>query len=126
MKKKEVIEMDFVIPYKLDQHIQEALGQNPTPIQRKMISTLAEELTEQEYHELCHQLYGTKSEFDEVDGECDKPTREERYYYTVQSALYRGVFWQTLERLDFELEQKRVLERAEDEWLDPSDFYGEY
>ena len=118
-----MIKIDFVIPFKLEQKIQENLDQNPSPIQRKMIAVLANELTEQEYHELCHQLYGTKSEFDRIDGECDKPTKGEKYYYTVQSALYRGVFWQTLERLDFFLEQKQTLRRLEDEWLDPSEFY---
>lgn len=116
--------MDFLIPVKLEQKIQENLDQTPTPIQRKMISKLAEELTEQEYHELCHQLHGSKAEFDQEDGECTiKGSKERRYFYTVQSALYRGVFWQTLERLDFFLEQKQTLRRIEDEWLDPSEFY---
>lgn len=91
--------MKFLIDEKFPQHIGK-LTQNPTPAQRKMIQYLADELTEREYHELCHQLHGTKAEFDEVDGECDKPTQEQRYYYTTQSALYRGIFWQTLERLD--------------------------
>lgn len=119
-----MIKMDFLIPVKLEQKIQENLDQTPTPIQRKMISKLAEELTEQEYHELCHQLHGSKAEFDQEDGECTiKGSKERRYFYTVQSALYRGVFWQTLERLDFFLEQKQTLRRIEDEWLDPSEFY---
>ena len=113
--------MEFLIPDKIEQKIQSGVDQNPSPIQRKMISKLAEELTEQEYHELCHQLHGTKSEFDEVDGECDKLTKEAKYYYTVQSALYRGIFWQVLEKLDFELDQERTLRRIEEEWLEPEE-----
>lgn len=111
---------NFMIPEKIEQKIQSGVDQSPTPIQRKMISKLAEELTEQEYHELCHQLHGSKMEFDQEDGECTiKGSKERKYFYTVQSALYRGIFWQTLERLDFELEQKQTLRRVEDEWLDP-------
>ena len=79
---------DFIIPEKLKQNVQTGMSQNPTPIQRKMISKLAEELTEREYHELCHQLHGTKEEFDQEDGECSVPYN--KYFYTVQSALYRG------------------------------------
>lgn len=116
--------MEFLIPDKIKQNIQNGLSQSPTPIQRKMISKLAEELTEQEYHELCHQLHGSKAEFDPEDGECTiKGSKERKYFYTVQSALYRGIFWQVLEKLDFELDQERTLRRTEEEWLDPSEFY---
>lgn len=115
------MKMEFLIPEKIEQKIQSGVDQNPTPIQRKMISVLAEELTEQEYHELCHQLHGTKSEFDEVDGECDKLTKEAKYYYTVQSALYRGIFWETLERLDFFEEREKKLQECEREWLEPEE-----
>lgn len=110
---------DFIIPEKLKQNVQTGMSQNPTPIQRKMISKLAEELTEREYHELCHQLHGTKEEFDQEDGECSVPYN--KYFYTVQSALYRGIFWQTLERLDFELNQVRKLRYMEEEWLEEPD-----
>ena len=110
----------FIIPEKIKQNIQTELSQTPTPIQRKMISKLAEELTEQEYHELCHQLHGSKAEFDPEDGECTiKGSKERRYFYTVQSALYRGIFWETLERLDFFEEREKKLQECEREWLDP-------
>lgn len=113
---------NFMIPEKIEQKIQSGVDQSPTPIQRKMISKLAEELTEQEYHELCHQLHGSKMEFDQEDGECTiKGSKERKYFYTVQSALYRGIFWQTLERLDFELDQERKLRYMEEEWLEPEE-----
>lgn len=118
--------MNFIIPDKIEQRIQSGVDQNPTPIQRKMISVLAEELTEREYHELCHQLHGSKLEFDTVDGECDNNVPYGKYFYTVQSALYRGIFWETLERLDFYEERERKLRCAEEEWLDPEGgFYEE-
>jgi hypothetical protein len=114
----------FIIPEKIKQNIQTELSQTPTPVQRKMIAVLAEELTEQEYHELCHQLYGSKAEFDQEDGECTiKGSKERKYFYTVQSALYRGIFWETLERLDFYEEREKKFRVAEEEWLDPSEFY---
>lgn len=114
----------FIIPEKIKQNIQTELSQTPTPVQRKMIAVLAEELTEREYRELCHQLHGSKAEFDQEDGECTiKGSKERKYFYTVQSALYRGIFWETLERLDFFEEREKKFRVAEEEWLDPSEFY---
>jgi hypothetical protein len=55
-----------------------------------------------EYHELCHQLHGSKSEFDGADdGECHVAgwSDEQKRWFTVKSALYRGIFWQTLNKL---------------------------
>ena len=121
--KKEVTEMDFFVKEKLPQEIGKEVDQIPTASQRKMILALADALTEEEYHELCHQLHGSKLEFDEFDGECSKPVGV-RYVYTVQSALYRGVFWSTLEALDAKKEQKEQEEafrRAEEEWLEPDE-----
>lgn len=116
------MKMEFLIPEKIEQKIQTELSQTPTPIQRKMISALAEELTEQEYHELCHQLHGSKMEFDQEDGECTiKGSKERKYFYTVQSALYRGIFWETLERLDFFEEREKKLQECEREWLEPEE-----
>lgn len=116
--------MEFLLEEKLPQEVGKDVSQTPSMSQRKMIGALADTLTEEEYRELCHQLYSTKSEFDQVDGECTiKGGKERKYYYTVQSALYRGIFWQTLERLDFEKERRAAFRRAEEEWLDPSDFY---
>lgn len=66
----------------------------------KYINAIAERLTDDEYHELCHQLHGTKSEFDgDDDGEVHLEHVDKKYY-TVKSALYRGIFWSTLARLD--------------------------
>lgn len=73
-----------------------------------MIGAMAKVLTDEEYHELCHQLHGTKSEFDEVDGECEPDSRnmtmEDRYRFTIKSAISRGIFWGTLKRLHDDLD----------------------
>lgn len=59
----------FKLNYKLPQQVDysvNCLGDK----QDKFIDALAAQLTDEEYHELCHQLHGTKSEFDgEDDGE---------------------------------------------------------
>lgn len=66
----------------------------------EMVAALADKLTAEEYHELCHQLHGTKSEFDGADdGECHTD-HVDKYRYTVNAALYRGIFWATLNALD--------------------------
>lgn len=66
-----------------------------------MVQVLANKLTDEQYHELCHQLHGVKMEFDGVDGECSVgDTLKEKKYYTVSSSLYRGIFWSTLQELD--------------------------
>ena len=69
----------------------------------RMIDAMAQVLTEEQYHELCHQLHGIKAEFDLVDGECepnrDNMTKEDRYRYAIKSAISRGIFWDTLKKL---------------------------
>lgn len=66
-----------------------------------MVQVLADKLTDEQYHELCHQLHGVKMEFDKVDGECSVgDTLKKKKYYTVSSSLYRGIFWSTLQELD--------------------------
>ena len=48
-----------------------------------------------------YELYVVKSEFNKIDGETDYGSSlEEKKFYTVQSTLYRGTFWPTLESLD--------------------------
>lgn len=112
--------MKFLLDYKLNQKDGE-VSQVPSFSQRKMIASLAEALTDEEYHEICHQLYGTKEEFDKIDGECDKPQSEKKYF-AVQSALYRGIFWQTLAQIDFVKEQNQRFNEVEAEWLEePND-----
>lgn len=113
--------MNFLIYYKIDQKDGE-VSQTPSLSQRKMIASLAEALTDEEYHEICHQLYGTKEEFDKIDGECDKPQSEKKYF-AVQSALYRGIFWQILSEMDKAKERKIKFEEAEAEWLEEPDNY---
>lgn len=77
-----------------------------------MIQMLASELSDQDYHELCHQLHGSKSQFDEIDGECSVGSSlQEKKRYTVYSALYRGIYWGTMKALDdLDLEKMEVEE----------------
>lgn len=66
------------------------------------IELLAHSLSDFEYHELCHQLNGAKSEFDGLDnGVCHVAgwTEEQKRFFTVKSALYRGIFWQVMNEL---------------------------
>ena len=110
--------MNFLNNYKIDQKDGE-VSQTPSLSQRKMIASLAEALTDEEYHEICHQLFGTKDEFNQVDGDCDKQ-EDEKKFYAVQSALYRGIFWQTLAQIDFVKEQNQRFNEVEAEWLEES------
>lgn len=93
--------MEFRLKEKLPQKVDmtanvAAMGKRAN----EMVAALAAELTVEEYHELCHQLHGTKSEFDGADdGECHKENTD-KIRYTVYAALYRGIFWATLNALD--------------------------
>lgn len=88
-----------------------------------MTDVMGQALTDEQYHELCHQLFGSKAEFDEVDGECtielnlaDETEEEKRIYrrhYTVLSALSRGIFWKTLKALR-DIDAKKEEEIEED------------
>lgn len=63
------------------------------------IQALTDSIDDTTYHELCHQLHGTKAEFDgQDDGEAH--VQGDKKFYAVQSALYRGIFWKTLKALD--------------------------
>lgn len=95
--------MKFKLKEKISQHL-DYTADTPNNASSSMMRLLADALTEEQYHELCHQLHGSKAEFDEVDGECTAP---DKYYFTVKSALYRGIFWATLDALD-ELEEKQA------------------
>lgn len=87
----------FWIREKFKQRIDYSIDQASDSV-LNMISCIAERLTDREYHELCHQLHGTKSEFDGPDdGECHLAlATPQKRAYTVKSALYRGIFWQTI------------------------------
>lgn len=93
---------EFKLNYKLPQQVDysvNCLGDK----QDKFIDALAAQLTDEEYHELCHQLHGTKSEFDgDDDGEVHLDYADHNYkkYYTVKASLYRGIFWRTIAQLD--------------------------
>ena len=57
---------EFKLNYKLPQQVDYSLNCLGDK-QDKFIDALAAQLTDEEYHELCHQLHGTKSEFDGED-----------------------------------------------------------
>lgn len=77
-----------------------------------LIRFLSEKITDEEYHELCHQLYGQKSEFNKVDGEFEDGLMEMdlKKYRTVKASLYRGIFWSVmhaLDEIDIEAEEEK-------------------
>lgn len=92
--------MNFKINKKFEQHLDESVDGADSHSVAK-IELLAQSLSDVEYHELCHQLHGSKSEFDGADdGECHVAGSEmQKRFYTVKSALYRGIFWQVMNEL---------------------------
>lgn len=78
----------------------------------KFFQALANKLTDEEYHELCHQLNGTKAEYDGVDdGEyhedsSSKMALKRKKFWAVKDSLYRGVFEVTMARLAYLKEQE--------------------
>lgn len=98
MKREGGLDSGFWIQKKFKQQIDYSIDQADTNV-LAMIDCIARRLTDREYHELCHQLHGTKSEFDGPDdGEChiEPLSQVRKRAYTVKSALYRGIFWQTI------------------------------
>lgn len=91
--------MEFKIKEKLPQTVDYAVNVHGDRC-NEFINAIADKLTDEEYHELCHQLNGTKSEFDGADDGEVHLEHVDKKYYTVKSALYRGIFWSTLARLD--------------------------
>ena len=70
--------------------------QNGGLLTNQAIQALTDSIDDTTYHELCHQLHGTKAEFDgQDDGEAH--VQGDKKFYTVQ---YRGIFWKTLKALD--------------------------
>lgn len=93
--------MDFEIKQKFEQHLDTSADKADGHSLAK-IELLAHSLSDLEYHELCHQLHGTKSEFDGLDdGECHVAgwSDDQKRCFTVKSALYRGIFWQVMNEL---------------------------
>lgn len=83
----------------------------------KMLEALSENLSDEDYHELCHQLHGNKAEFDAVDGEYrdGSAPMSKKKFETVKASLYRGIFWSTLGTLDdLDLEEEREGEENDD------------
>lgn len=93
--------MDFEIKKKFEQSLDPSADKADGHSLAK-IELLAQSLSDEEYHELCHQLHGTKSEFDGLDdGECHVAgwSDDQKRCFTVKSALYRGIFWQVMNEL---------------------------
>lgn len=100
--------MEFKIKEKLPQTVDYAVNVQGGRC-NEFIDAMADKLTDEEYHELCHQLNGTKSEFDgDDDGEVHLEHVDKKYY-AVKSALYRGIFWATMSQLD-ELDESKSNE----------------
>lgn len=90
--------MDFKIEEKLPQNIDYTVQD----VSWDWFFNLAELVTELQYHELCHQLHGTKLEYDQLDGEYEDGTQpyDKVLPYVVRDSLYRGVFWSVIGRLN--------------------------
>lgn len=95
--------MEFEIKKKIEQNPENYKDKNMFSV--RFVEALANELSENEYHELAHQLYKTASEFDEIDGECTG-TKLDKKYFTVLMALSRGIFWSVIGELEG-LEKKK-------------------
>lgn len=90
--------MDFEIKQKFEQHLDASADKADGHAVAK-IELLAQSLSDLEYHGLCHQLHGSKSEFDGADdGECHVAgwSEKQKRWFAVKSALYRGIFWQVM------------------------------
>lgn len=74
----------------------------------KIINAIADVLTDEEYHEICHQLHGTKSEYNGLDDglyhNSDDLLTGKRH--AVRDSLYRGVFAATMNELELLKEQE--------------------
>lgn len=101
--------MKFKINYKFAEKISYYSLDESARVQ-EMIEGLADKLTDEEYHEMCHQLYGLEPKFSKIDGECSY--QHDKKYHTVAIALQYNVFWRVLEELD-SLKQEKQLEEME-------------
>lgn len=91
--------------FKLHDKFEQSIDYDIEDVSGRFIGALASVLTDEEYHELAHQLHGSKSEYDRVDGEVDgnygSLPMAERKFRVVKDSLYRGVFWKTLKELEW-------------------------
>lgn len=93
--------MNFVIKEKLPEHLDYAW----LSVDNKFIQAIANKLTDEEYHELCHQLHNRKAEYDVIDGEFyeennSKLALKRKKFRAVKDSLYRGIFAETMEQLE--------------------------
>lgn len=70
-----------------------------------IIGVIADSIDDEVYHALAHQMHGTKEEFNGVD-DGEAHVKGDRKYFTVKSALYRGIFWDVLSQLDYRDEEE--------------------
>lgn len=108
-----------------------------TEEQWDMIRNMASAMSETTYHEICHQLNGTKMEFDgEDDGEAHTRNTDPyfRREYALASALYRGILGGVLSELGAlkeDEEERKEEQELEEQGLNPDydpamDTYGDY
>lgn len=101
--------MKFKVQYKFAHKLRNYPFDDTGRVQ-EMIEQMTSELTDEEYHELCHQLYGLEPKFSEIDGECSY--EHNKKYHTIAMALQYDVFWRVLEELS-DIEQEKKIEEME-------------
>ncbi len=98
-----------------------------TEEQRDMIRNMANAMSETTYHEICHQLNGTKMEFNgEDDGEVHIASKNLHFRreYVLASAMYRGILGGVLCELGALKEAEE--ERKEEQELEEQDLNPDY
>lgn len=102
-----------------------------------MIRNMANAMSETTYHEICHQLNGSKMEFDGVDDGEAHTRNEDPYFrreYALASAMYRGILGGVLSELGAlkeDEEDRKEEQELEEQGLNPDydpamDTYNDY
>lgn len=97
--------MDFLLDYKVKSAgLNDSWKSIPAEVEK-----LSKGLTEEVYHELCHQMNGQKAEYDgQDDGEYhgSYTSIEDRNFRVFSDSLYRGIYARTLEALALKKEEE--------------------
>lgn len=108
-----------------------------TEEQWDMIRNMANAMSETTYHEICHQLNGTKMEFDGADDGEAHTRNSDPYFrreYALASAMYRGILGGVLSELGAlkeDEEDRKEEQELEEQGLSPDydpamDTYNDY
>lgn len=108
-----------------------------TEEQWDMIRNMANAMSETTYHEICHQLNGTKMEFDGADDGEAHTRNSDPYFrreYALASAMYRGILGGVLSELGAlkeDEEERKEEQELEEQGLNPDydpamDTYNDY